>query len=111
MISISGRSLTVSISRAPEPASAAFLFDWDFLGWEVQAPVRCLGVSAVPKILRARRPADEAEEQKVVRKLAGARHAPADWSERTRMVELSWDGLGVPAIVESFASVMTLVSL
>src|SRR5204862_6934564 len=33
-----------------------------------------------------------------VRKLAGARHAPADWSERARIVVLSWDGLGVPAI-------------
>jgi transposase len=51
----------------------------------------------MPKILRARWPQDEAEEQKV-RKLAGARHAPADWSERARMVALSWDGLGVPAI-------------
>lgn len=51
----------------------------------------------MPKILRARRPQDEAEEQKV-RKLAGARHAPADWSERARIVALSWDGLGVPVI-------------
>jgi transposase len=54
-------------------------------------------VSAVPKILRARPPHDDGEERKV-RKLAGARHAPADWSERARIVALSWDGLGVPAI-------------
>jgi hypothetical protein len=32
-------------------------------------------------MLRARPPLDEVEEQKI-RKLAGARHAPADWSER-----------------------------
>jgi transposase len=48
-------------------------------------------------MLRARPPLDEVEEQKI-RKLAGARHAPADWSERARIVVLSWDGLGVPAI-------------
>ena len=53
----------------------------------------------MPKILRARRPQDEAEEQKI-RKLAGARHAPGDWIERAQMVALSWDGLGVPAIAE-----------
>jgi len=51
----------------------------------------------VPKILRARLPRDDGEERKI-RKLAGARHAPADWSERARIVALSWDGLGVPAI-------------
>ena len=53
----------------------------------------------MPKILRARPPHDDGEERKV-RKLAGARHAPADWSERARIVALSWDGLGVPAIAE-----------
>jgi len=51
----------------------------------------------VPKILRARPPHDDGEERKV-RRLAGARHAPADWSERARIITLSWDGLGVPAI-------------
>jgi transposase len=51
----------------------------------------------VPKILRARPPRDDGEERKV-RKLAGARHAPADWTERARIITLSWDGLGVPAI-------------
>ena len=51
----------------------------------------------MPKILKARPPHDNGEERKV-RKLAGARHAPADWSERARIIVLSWDGLGVPAI-------------
>src|SRR5260221_10507830 len=70
-----------------------------FLELEVQGVGQLPGGSAMPKILRARRPQDEAEEQKI-RMLAGARHAPADWIERARMVELSWDGLGVPAIAE-----------
>ena len=51
----------------------------------------------MPTMLRARPPLDVAEEQKI-RKLAGARHAPADWIERARIVALSWDGLGVAAI-------------
>jgi transposase len=54
-------------------------------------------VRTLPKILRARPPRDDGEEQKI-RKLAGARHAPADWMERARIIMLSWDGLGVPAI-------------
>ena len=55
--------------------------------------------SAVPKIFRARLPHDDGEDRKV-RRLAGARHAPAGWIERARIVALSWDGLGVPAIAE-----------
>src|SRR6476469_9597077 len=51
----------------------------------------------MPKFVRARPPQDESENRKV-RRLAGARHAPADWSERARIIVLSWDGLGVPAI-------------
>jgi len=51
----------------------------------------------VPKILKARPPHDDGEERKV-RKLAGARHAPADWTQRARIVALSWNGLGVSAI-------------
>jgi transposase len=51
----------------------------------------------VPKFLRARPPRDDGEERKI-RKLAGARHAPADWTERARIITLSWDGLGVAAI-------------
>src|SRR5689334_3186329 len=55
------------------------------------------GGNAVPKILKARPPHDDGEERKI-RRLAGARHAPADWTERARIVALSWDGLAVPAI-------------
>ena len=51
----------------------------------------------MPKFLRARPPLDDSESRKI-RRLAGARHAPADWSERARIVTLSWDGLAVPAI-------------
>jgi transposase len=51
----------------------------------------------VPKFLRARPPLDDSEARKM-RRLAGARHAPADWTERARIVALSWDGLGVAAI-------------
>jgi Winged helix-turn helix len=51
----------------------------------------------VPKYLRARAPHDDSEARKI-RRLAGARHAPADWIERARIITLSWDGLGVPAI-------------
>jgi transposase len=53
----------------------------------------------MPKFVRARPPLDDGEARKI-RKLAGARHAPADWSERARIVALSWDGLAVPAIAE-----------
>jgi transposase len=51
----------------------------------------------MPKILRARPPRDDGEDRNI-RKLAGARHAPADWIQRSRIVALSWDGLDVPAI-------------
>ncbi len=51
----------------------------------------------MPKYLRARAPHDDGEARKI-RRLAGARHAPADWIERARIIALSWDGLGVPAI-------------
>jgi transposase len=51
----------------------------------------------VPKFLRVRAPQDDNETGKI-RRLAGARHAPADWIERARIVALSWDGLGVPEI-------------
>src|ERR1700761_3812325 len=67
------------------------------LGWRWSASASCAGRSAMPKILKARLPCDDGEERKI-RKLAGARHAPADWSERARIITLSWDGLGVPAI-------------
>jgi transposase len=51
----------------------------------------------MPKFVRARLPLDDGEARKI-RQLSGARHAPADWIERARIVALSWDGLAVPAI-------------
>jgi Helix-turn-helix domain len=51
----------------------------------------------MPKPLFARPPLDAVEEHKI-RKLAGARHAPADWIRRAQIIALSWDGLRVPAI-------------
>jgi transposase len=51
----------------------------------------------VPRYLRARVPLDDSEVRKI-RRLAGARHAPADWIERARIIMLSWDGLEVAAI-------------
>src|SRR3954452_20980796 len=53
----------------------------------------------MPKLLFARPPIDAVEERKI-RKLAGARHAPADWIHRARMIALSWDGVRVPAIAQ-----------
>ncbi len=53
----------------------------------------------MPKILRAR-PAVDSDEERMIRRLAGARHAPADWVQRGRIIALSWDGLRVPAIAE-----------
>ncbi len=51
----------------------------------------------MPKLLFARPPIDTVEERRI-RKLAGARHAPADWIRRAQIIALSWDGLRVPAI-------------
>src|SRR3712207_621825 len=51
----------------------------------------------MPKLLFARPPIDAVEERRF-RKLAGARHAPADWVRRAQMIAMSWDGLRVPAI-------------
>jgi transposase len=45
----------------------------------------------MPKLLYARPAADADEEQKI-RKLAGSRHAPADWVMRAKMIAASWDG-------------------
>ena len=54
----------------------------------------------MPKLLFARPPVDEVEERKI-RKLARARHAPADWIRWAQMIALSWDGLRVPAIAKT----------
>ena len=52
---------------------------------------------AVPVPVLAR-PAVDDDERVRVRRVAGARHAPADWVLRTRVVVASWDGLAVPEI-------------
>jgi transposase len=46
----------------------------------------------MPKLLVACPPQDAVEERQV-RKLAGSRHAPADWIRRAKMIILSWQGL------------------
>src|SRR5690349_9101127 len=65
--------------------------------WVWGARDGCVEASPMPKFVRARPPLDDGEARKI-RRLAGARHAPADWIERARIVALSWDGLAVPAI-------------
>jgi transposase len=64
---------------------------------DARASADCLEARFVPKYLRARAPHDDGEARKI-RRLAGARHAPADWIERAQIIALSWDGLAVPAI-------------
>src|SRR5688500_12350986 len=54
----------------------------------------------MPKLLFARPPLDAVEERKI-RKLAGARHAPADWIRRAQIIAMSWDGLRGPAHAEA----------
>jgi transposase len=49
--------------------------------------------------LHARPPADEAE-QRTLRKLAAARHAPASWVQRARIITGSWDGATVAELAE-----------
>jgi transposase len=55
--------------------------------------------AAVPVLLFARPPVDAAEER-TIRKLAGARHAPGDWIARARMNAHSWDGLRTTQIAD-----------
>jgi transposase len=45
----------------------------------------------MPKLLYARQPLDETE-QRLVRKLATSRHAPADWVWHAKMMVRSWEG-------------------
>jgi Helix-turn-helix domain len=47
--------------------------------------------------LFARPPTDPFEERRL-RRLAGARHAPASWLQGARIVTLSWDGAQVGQI-------------
>jgi transposase len=51
----------------------------------------------MPKILRARA-AQDAQEERCVRKLAASRHGPADWIQHAAMIARSWDGERVEAI-------------
>jgi transposase len=51
----------------------------------------------MPTFLSARPAGDPAEEKKI-RQLAGARHAPADWVLRARIITASWSGDRVPEI-------------
>jgi transposase len=53
----------------------------------------------MPKLLCARAPLDEHEEQQI-RKLAGSRHAPADWITRAKMIVGSWDQKRTTAIAQ-----------
>jgi transposase len=51
----------------------------------------------MPKLLVAR-PAQDASEERQVRKLANSRHAPGDWIRRAKILVLSWQGLRTTAI-------------
>ena len=53
----------------------------------------------MPRLLRARR-AEDAEEERKVRKLASSRHAPGDWIFRARTISCSWQGLRNAKIAE-----------
>jgi hypothetical protein len=64
--------------------------------------------SFMPKLLYARPPAD-AEEERKVRKLAGSRHAPADWIMRAKMIVASWDGKRTSAIAAELGCHMQTV--
>jgi transposase len=46
------------------------------------------------------RPPRDADEKKKIWKLARARHAPADWIERAKIIAFSWQGQPVSAIAE-----------
>src|SRR5215213_5597014 len=48
----------------------------------------------MPALLHARPPTDPAEERRL-RKLAAARHAPASWIQLARIITGSWDGASV----------------
>jgi transposase len=62
----------------------------------------------MPKLLFARPPLDADEERKL-HKLAGARHAPGDWIVRAQMIVLSWQGLRTSAIAAKLGCHMQTV--
>ena len=53
----------------------------------------------MPALLHARPPTDSAEARRL-RKLAAARHAPASWIQRARIITGSWDGASVPDLAQ-----------
>jgi transposase len=53
----------------------------------------------MPALLHARPPTDPAEARRL-RKLAAARHAPASWIQRARIITGSWDGASVPDLAQ-----------
>src|SRR5262245_11761056 len=54
----------------------------------------------MPRYLTAR-PAQEANEERQVRKLAHSLHAPADWIMHAKMVVRSWEGQRVRPIAQA----------
>ncbi|GAA0848708.1 helix-turn-helix domain-containing protein [Streptosporangium amethystogenes subsp. fukuiense] len=62
----------------------------------------------MPKLLHARPPMD-AEEKRQICKLAGARHAPADWIMRAQIIAFSWQGLRTSAIAAKLGCHMQTV--
>jgi transposase len=60
----------------------------------------CAGEEAAAPVLLYARPPVDAAEERTIRKLAGARHAPGDWIRRAQMITGSWDGLGTTQIAE-----------
>jgi transposase len=61
-----------------------------------RVPCDAEGEAILPPLF-ARPPTDLTEERRL-RRLAAARHAPASWLERARIVTLSWDGAQVGQI-------------
>jgi len=53
----------------------------------------------MPALLHARPPTDPAEERRL-RKLAAARHAPASWIQRAGIITGSWDGASVAELAQ-----------
>jgi transposase len=53
----------------------------------------------MPALLHAQLPADPAEER-TLRKLAAARHAPASWIQRACIITGSWDGASVTELAQ-----------
>jgi hypothetical protein len=62
----------------------------------------------MPKLPHARPPAG-AEEERQIRKLAGARHAPADWIMRAQIIVFSRQGLRTSAIAAKLGCHMQTV--